>query len=240
MASQSFTTASDRGAAEAQVRLVQIVSAVVEELHPGQAAAVTLDATIDRDLGLDSLARVELVARAERAFGVALPEQVFATIETPRDLLRAVTAASGAKLAFVPPVVQPAAPEKAAVAPPDLETLTAVLDWHVANHPDRPHIRLYSDTDAGQVITYRDLRRGAVSQPDLTDESGVRERGHEHFPERAVAGQLALEPAIRGLDLQHLAAERKTRVESNEPGAIQEQHACRGYVGHRRSQDREP
>ena len=62
MASQSFTTANDRDAAEAQVRLVQIVSAVVEELHPGQAAAVTLDTTIDRDLGLDSLARVELVA----------------------------------------------------------------------------------------------------------------------------------------------------------------------------------
>ena len=163
MASQPVTMDSGRDAAEAQAqaRLLQIVSAVVEELHPGQTTTVALDSTIDRELGLDSLARVELVARTESAFGITLPEQAFATIETPRDLLRAVTTASGAKLAFVPSFARPPVPGRAAEAPPDLDTLTSILDWHVAAHPDRPHIRLYSDTDEGQVITYRDLKHRA-------------------------------------------------------------------------------
>ena len=161
MTNGSVTTNGSLDAADAQVQVLQVVAAVVEELHPGQAAAVTLDARIDRELGLDSLARVELIARTERVFGVALPEQVFATIETPRDLLRAVTAATSAKPASAPSFVPRPAPVKAAVAPSDLDTLTAILDWHVATHPDRPHIRLYSDTDEGELITYRDLRRGA-------------------------------------------------------------------------------
>ncbi len=157
----SVTTKSEQDAAEAQAQLLQVVAAVVEELHPGQAVDVTLDSAIDRELGLDSLARVELVARTERAFGVALPDQVLATMETPRDLLRAVTGARGAAPALAPSVGRAAAPEKAAVAPRDLDTLTAVLDWHAEAHPERPHLRLYSDTDDGQIITYHDLRLGA-------------------------------------------------------------------------------
>ena len=35
------------------------------------------------------------------------------------------------------------------------------MKWHVAAHPDRPHIRLYNDEDEGEVITYGDLWQGA-------------------------------------------------------------------------------
>jgi acyl carrier protein len=45
------------------------------ELHPGAAwiRPVTLDSTLEQDLGLDSLSRVELAVRIERAFGATLP-----------------------------------------------------------------------------------------------------------------------------------------------------------------------
>src|SRR4029079_13771634 len=56
---------------------------------------VTLDSSLERELGLDSLARVELVLRLEREFVTSLPEQALASSETPRDLLLSLLAAQG-------------------------------------------------------------------------------------------------------------------------------------------------
>ncbi|WSQ09447.1 acyl carrier protein [Streptomyces sp. NBC_01231] len=46
------------------------------------------------DLGYDSLALLETIARIERDFGVALPEDLVATLDTPRSLLTEVQKAS--------------------------------------------------------------------------------------------------------------------------------------------------
>ncbi|MEV2218170.1 acyl carrier protein [Streptomyces sp. NPDC050997] len=46
------------------------------------------------DLGYDSLALLETIARIERDFGVALPEDLVATLDTPRSLLAEVQKAS--------------------------------------------------------------------------------------------------------------------------------------------------
>ncbi|MGE5800375.1 MAG: acyl carrier protein [Syntrophaceae bacterium] len=61
---------------------------LAEEIHSRTPMRITLDSSLDRDAGLDSLARMELLARLESQFGIALPERVFADAETPRDLLR--------------------------------------------------------------------------------------------------------------------------------------------------------
>ncbi|NOX91961.1 MAG: acyl carrier protein, partial [Gammaproteobacteria bacterium] len=61
---------------EFTVPLLQIVQSLLEEI---QAAAtpqiINLDSSLEKDLGLDSLARVELLARIERHFGLVLPER---------------------------------------------------------------------------------------------------------------------------------------------------------------------
>ena len=54
---------------------------------------VTLDSTLDQDLGFDSLSRMELFSRAEQHFQVVFSERVFSETETPRDLLRAIQSA---------------------------------------------------------------------------------------------------------------------------------------------------
>jgi acyl carrier protein len=76
--------------------LLKMIHELAVELHPRRPLKrpVTLDSTLGRDLGLDSLARVELLARIERHFRVTIPERIFADAETPRDLLRAVLGAS--------------------------------------------------------------------------------------------------------------------------------------------------
>ncbi|MEE9605598.1 MAG: acyl carrier protein [Candidatus Scalindua sp.] len=97
---------SNKGAkniGETAATMLEIIEGLVAELHPRQlpVQAVSFDNSLDRDLGLDSLARVELLARIERSFGVVLQERVFADAETPRDLLRALLGASGSKVTHV-------------------------------------------------------------------------------------------------------------------------------------------
>src|SRR5262245_58459652 len=51
---------------------------------------------LDRELGLGSLERVELLARLEAEFGVRLPDRVAAEVNTPEELAQAVVEAPGA------------------------------------------------------------------------------------------------------------------------------------------------
>ena len=75
--------------------LLGIIASLMRESQPGQARLATprLDSRLDRDLGFDSLARVELLLRIERAFDVRLSEHLLGAAETPGDLLRAILAA---------------------------------------------------------------------------------------------------------------------------------------------------
>ncbi|TMH94459.1 MAG: acyl carrier protein, partial [Betaproteobacteria bacterium] len=65
-------------------RLLAVVAEVAREARPHFDAYVALDSSLERELGLDSLARVELVLRLEREFAASLPEQALASSETPR------------------------------------------------------------------------------------------------------------------------------------------------------------
>ncbi|ACB95518.1 AMP-binding protein [Beijerinckia indica] len=126
--------------------LVVLVRSFVQELHPQRARrlALTLASRLEDDLGIDSLARTELILRVERAFHVRLPVARVGAAETMADLLRALNealAGEGGKPADLHPI--PALP--LVLAATEAQTLTEVLDWHVARHPDRLHITLLQD-----------------------------------------------------------------------------------------------
>lgn len=157
--------------------LLDVVRRLTAEVHSGRKLSipVTLDSWLDRDLGLDSLARVELLTRIEQTFDVMLPEQVLASAETPRDLLRAVlSVGSPIRHLTMPPVVSPTAIEVTEAVPREAQTLADVLYWHVRSHPDRPHILLYGEADHQEEITYGTLKEGAEAVA-----AGLRERDLE-------------------------------------------------------------
>ena len=153
-------------------RLLSVVAAVAREARPNVDAYVALDSSLERDLGLDSLARVELVLRVEREFGASLPEQALATSETPRDLLRYVLASAGhAPLpaeATVASLVQ-----SEGVRPPDhAKTLTEALEYHVERQPDRLTVHLYEDREE-HPLTYRQLWDGAIAYAGRLADAGL-------------------------------------------------------------------
>ena len=79
---------------EISARFMAIVRDLVWELHPHlrRSTPVDLDSDFDRDLGLDSLGRAELILRLDKAFKVRLPDHLLNEADTPRQLLTAVLA----------------------------------------------------------------------------------------------------------------------------------------------------
>src|SRR3974390_2675731 len=78
--------------------LIALVRDLVAELHPqrGRFIEVVPSSRIERDLGIDSLTRTELILRIEGAFDVHLPAQTIGEAETVEDLVRALEQAGPA------------------------------------------------------------------------------------------------------------------------------------------------
>ncbi|HYA65247.1 MAG TPA: AMP-binding protein, partial [Burkholderiaceae bacterium] len=162
--SQSTAEPAPRSAAAERV-LLDLVSQALPELRENAPVGlrVALESSLDRDLGLDSLARVELLLRIERAFGIDLPQDALSRAESVRDLLDAIAHAPS-------PGSVPWAPQMAAATqmggaqdvavPQDAGTLLQVLDWHVARHPEKVQI-IYLADDAQHNISFQELARGA-------------------------------------------------------------------------------
>ena len=191
-AGEAATTPSGREARRGRVvptprvdaeTLIGLVAGIARELRAGDGSLrVDLDTDLYRDLGLDSLARMELLARLERAAGTSLPDRALAEAATPRDLLHAFASvrpsasAPGPGRAAEPPrtgavvgagAASPAPeaavqPEPDAV-PADAETLIDALAWHAAEHPEREHVRLVdeSGSESETVVTFGALLDGA-------------------------------------------------------------------------------
>ncbi|MGB5889158.1 MAG: AMP-binding protein [Thermoanaerobaculia bacterium] len=145
--------------------LLELVQELVRELHPRRKhgdGRPTLDASLEKDLGLDSLGRAELIIRLERAFGLSLPDQLLASAETPRDLLRSLKIAGPRQKG--PAVAGEDALESAGdadAAPHSAPSLLAALDWHVQRHPERRHIAYDAGDGTVEELTYADLQRRA-------------------------------------------------------------------------------
>jgi acyl carrier protein len=167
--------------------LLAVVDTALRELSTGAPGvpAATLASQLDHDLGLDSLARMELVLRTERVFGVELPQDALQRAETVGDLLQAVqqcaaepARSSSAPRAAARPLDLAPSAVSAAVAASGVAaatTLLGVLDWHLQAHPEQTQIVLLHD-DAEQTMTYRQLADGAAAFAAGLQRAGVRPR----------------------------------------------------------------
>jgi acyl carrier protein len=153
-------------------RVLGVVAAVAREARPHVEAYVALDSSLERDLGLDSLARVELVLRLEREFHTALPEQALASSETPRDLLRFLLAAAGQAPQAADRSVASLVQSQGVRPPGEAQTLIEALEYHVERQPDRLTVFLYEEHKE-RPITYRELWDGALLYAARLADQGV-------------------------------------------------------------------
>jgi acyl carrier protein len=153
-------------------RLLGVVAAVAREARPHVEAYVALDSSLERDLGLDSLARVELVLRLEREFATSLPEQALASSETPRDLLRFLLASAGHAPHAADRSVASLVQSEGLRPPEQAQTLVEALEYHVERQPERLSVFLYEEQKE-IPLTYRDLWHGAMVYAASLADHGV-------------------------------------------------------------------
>jgi len=150
--------------------VLRTASELVKELGTlPPSGRVRLDDSLDRDLGIGSLERVELLFRLEQRFGVRFPDQVMGEADTLGDLARALANAEPTVMDGSTPAASPA---PGAAAPSTAGTLVEVLRWHVETAPTRPHIILHREDGHEQIIRHEALWQAAAAVA-----AGLRERG---------------------------------------------------------------
>jgi acyl carrier protein len=151
-----------RPAPDVTQRLLETVDGLARELDPARGVQAMPQSAIERDLGIDSLGRVELLLRIESVFGVRLSDDTLTNAETVADLIAALQAARHAPAAPADVPLAPAAAEpEIAGTPHEADSLVGVLGWHVARHADRTHIVFLADADRVETLTYRGLYESA-------------------------------------------------------------------------------
>jgi acyl carrier protein len=135
--------------------VLEVVREVLLELGAKDAAErATLDSSLDKDLGLGSLERVELLMRLEQRFDKRLPDDVAQQAETPAEYAAALlgTESGGpARIRYAIPK-SPPAPEPFAEA----HTFVEVLRHLAETHPERVQVHLLED-DTPRPISYGKL-----------------------------------------------------------------------------------
>ncbi|HKS96161.1 MAG TPA: AMP-binding protein [Terriglobia bacterium] len=150
---------SRRDPTEVEQQTLTIVRELLEELGSHRAAeSVSLHSSFDRDLGLGSLERVELLVRCEARFNTQLPDHIAQHATTPAEWVRALRNGSAISAKLSPArysIVQPA--REAPPAPESATTWTEVLRHHAEVEPHRVQIHLLEEDARGQDITYGQL-----------------------------------------------------------------------------------
>ena len=151
-------------------------------------------AHLERELGLGSLERVELMLRLGDACGVRLPDRVVAEADTVQDLVDAIlrveagedgdgaSARGAAAVAAAPNSSALTSTSAVSSAPairpetrPDIdeqirkaETLSEILRLRGRGEPSRSHIQIYEEDDQLRTITFGELyERASVVAADL-------------------------------------------------------------------------
>ena len=142
-------------------------------------------AHLERDLGLGSLERVELLIRLDRLFSVRLPSSVIAGADTVQDVIDALSAAQSSEAAQSSHAgakarassgaavldARSATPSKADFSA--AETLTEILVERGRTEAGRAHIYLYGENDNPGTITCGELFARASSVAAALERRGL-------------------------------------------------------------------
>lgn len=177
----------ERAALEQSIR--EIVAQLLRELGNAQAIEELSrkggEAHLERDLGLGSLERVELMLRLDKAFSIQLPENVVGEANTVADLLAAVVrhlSEGGVREAGPDPVQISAArargdekgrrrelADRLAAA----ESLAEIISIRGKDDAETAHIYLYEDGQKLRVITCGELYGRALAVATELGKRGI-------------------------------------------------------------------
>ncbi|MFP2924137.1 fatty acyl-AMP ligase [Pyxidicoccus sp. 3LG] len=156
-------------------KVLDVLGVLLAELgQPCTEEQLSSEASLDTELGLGSLERVELLLRLQQAFGVTLADDAVARATCARELARLVSEAHPAVVETLP--VPRATPAPTRAAPASARVLTDVLRWHAEAHPERIHLFLREEDGTERPLTYGALWAKSSGVAAALADAGV-ERG---------------------------------------------------------------
>ncbi len=160
--------------------LCNLAGALATELDPSRSSIqVTLDSQLERDLGLDSLARVELLTRIDRAYGTPLNEEVLTSAETLRDLARAITRKTATHSGpGLQDDFQIVATGKQPGEVTTATTLVEMLHQQAERAPDQVHLYFYPSEEGPIPLTYKELLDQATGVACRLQELNIQPGSH--------------------------------------------------------------
>jgi fatty-acyl-CoA synthase len=166
-------------------RVLDVVRGLLRDLGShGALETLTASSQLDRDLGLGSLERVELLTRLETVFGVRLPDAIASTANTPEDLIQAIRQTPGASegededtsplRAAVP--TQQTDEEASEFIAQKAETLIEIIRHRGVHDANRAHLIITEDDERGQhshTLTFGELASAAQKCAEELGRRGV-------------------------------------------------------------------
>ena len=166
-------------------RVLGVLRTLLTELgSQGALPLLNLSSQLDRDLGLGSLERVELLTRLEAAFGMRLPDGVASEANTPEDLARAILETPGA----TETAEEPESALRAAAKTQRLhreavgeevfsaETLIDVLRYRAKHNAEEAHLLITEEGPGGEstsTLTFGELHAAAQRLAEELARRGV-------------------------------------------------------------------
>src|SRR5690242_19865782 len=145
---------------------------------------LNLSSQLDRDLGLGSLERVELLTRLEAAFGMRLPDRVASEANTAEDLARAILATPGVTEAAEEPesalraaaTTQKRHREAVGEGVFAAETLIDVIRYRAKHNAEEAHLLITEEGPEGEstsILTLGELHAAAQRLAEELARRGV-------------------------------------------------------------------
>src|SRR5215510_14521777 len=156
-------------------RVLEVVRELAAEVGGDRARrAVRPDASLERDLGLGSLERVELLLRLEAAFGCVLGDSAL-LLDSPARLAEAVEQSEGPTAPGERQARGPALGGARALAA--VATIPEALWRRAQSDPDRPHVYMREHEGAQHTVSHARLWTESAVVAGALRERGIG-RGH--------------------------------------------------------------
>jgi fatty-acyl-CoA synthase len=178
------TTSPQLDLPDVRERVLVVLRGLLEELGShGAVAELSINSNLDRDLGLGSLERVELLTRLESAFEVRLPDTLAAEASTPEELIMAIVAAPGTPVSDeeisalrASGTARAAAREAAESIAEKAETLPEMIRYRGVHDAQRAHLLITEDDERGEhhyTLTFGELYSAAQKCAEELARRGV-------------------------------------------------------------------
>lgn len=138
-------------------KLLSIVHEFLADLGSDRARqGISLNASLERDAGIDSLGKVELFRRIEQEFSIQLPERALVDIESLNDLAKVIIECSS--ISQKKKIKHRSSP--LGITELDLSstnTLIEVVSTYATKEAKRPHLFLQNEQGEEEIISYGQL-----------------------------------------------------------------------------------